>query len=389
MNQKIFITIIIILVGFLLWVNYRINNIENMENCSLNDEAILKNPIFKNIQEIGEKKLIKYLEDFDNNVNDNNHLLIDMAKIENIKKLEKILNSYRVYNPITNIILDDKTNIKAVKNFILKNIILNHLQCFGENDPELFWIRLHLLNKSIPDFKINLKTDTIIEMFNNDTNIYSFDNSKIISFNKHQKNIAKKLIKSHPILKDILTDFTPVYELKLHNIIISLLNYLTSLKKPSQEINKKIRNLYIDLRELILINQIMASNPHLQIGLSNDSETFILDHQVYTKHSNKFKIFLSTFDTFEKLFSSHKISKSKNTIKNIFLNKIRVYLKYNGLKLNDENNYQMLNINSTNLKNLQFPEKLNIMVNPEFIKFLTNKDKTDFSFRIKHNFKMA
>ena len=93
MNQKLFIIIILSLVTLLIFEHSKVLKIENMDNCSLNDETILQNPIFKNLDEIGDKKLINYLKDFDNNVLDDKHLLGDFLKVENIKILEKILNS--------------------------------------------------------------------------------------------------------------------------------------------------------------------------------------------------------------------------------------------------------------------------------------------------------
>ncbi|ADO67255.1 hypothetical protein crov222 [Cafeteria roenbergensis virus] len=387
MNQTLFIIIILSLISVLLWSHTRIFSVENMNDCSLNDKTILQNPIFKNIKEINNKKLIKYLEDFDNNILDDKHILGDFLQFEDIKKLELLLNSYQAFNPVSDIILTDKTNLKIIKNIILKNIILNHLHCYGDNDPELFWIKLHLLNKTPLEFNLNLKTTPLIEMFNNEKNLYNYENTTIISYNKHLKNIAKELISNHPILKDILNDFTPVFEFDLHSIIINLLDYLTKLEKPSQEINKKIRNLYVDLRELILINQIMYLNPNLQVGLSSNKKTFVLDHNFYQNHLGEIKENLYSFDTFEKLIESTYISKANQSIRKIFLNKVMVYLKYNGIKV-ENNEYEMLSINSVNLKNMPYPFKLDNKVNSEFIEYLkvkiTGGNIDKFTFRIKN-----
>lgn len=388
MNQKLFIIIILSLVTLLIFEHSKVLKIENMDNCSLNDETILQNPIFKNLDEIGDKKLINYLKDFDNNVLDDKHLLGDFLKVENIKILEKILNSYNASNPVIDLVLSDKSNIKTIKNFILKNIILNHLSCFGEKDPELFWIKLHMLNKNSIKFNLKINSDPLIEMFKEEKNLFDYKNSKVISYNKHMKNIVPELIKNHPILKDILDDFTPLLKLELHQIIINLLDYLTKLEKPSQKINKQIRNLYVDLRELILINQIMSKNTNLQVGLSLNDKTFILDHLAYQNHEAEIMDFLSSFNTFEKLIESLDISKERPNIRKIFLNKVRVYLKYNGIKV-DDNEYGMLSINSVNLKNL-VPSNLSVSkrVNQEFIEYLKVKNVNGsidkFSFRIRN-----
>lgn len=390
MNQNLFIILIGILVIGLIWNNSQIKNVENMNNCELNDKTILDNPIFKDIYEIKNKKLINYLIDFNNNVIDLNLQLKDLVNDNEIVYLEKIINSYRAFNPVTNIKITNEINLKIIKNLILKNIILNHLQCFGDSDPELFWIRLHLINKPKLD-KSNIqlinKKDPIIEMFNenneNFSDINDLDKTKIISFNKHQKHIAHVLIKKHPILKEILNDYSLVFNLELHEIILKILDYLTTTKNKGPE----IKNLYLDLRELILINQIMTNNPDFKVGLSLDNQTFVLNHKVYDTHLNHL-INLLMIDTFEELFNSHLISNGNQNIRKIFLNKLKIYLKYNGIKLDNDDNYSMLDINSLDLKHLKNNEIISKTVNPEFITFLNMYNKKDFtndnfSFRIK------
>ena len=135
----------------------------------------------------------------------------------------------------------------------------------------------------------------------------------------------------------------------------------------------------------------MENNPNLQIGLSKNGNTFILDHNIYINNITKFKQYINKFDIFSKIFNSHLIIKSKQDMRKIFLNKIIIYLKYNGIKIDNEENYHMLNINSINLKNLNLSEKILQTVNTEFIDYLKiydtniNKDKINFSFRIKYN----
>ena len=49
----------------------------------------------------------------------------------------------------------------------------------------------------------------------------------------------------------------------------------------------------------------MKNNHNLQIGLSKNGKTFILDHKIYINNITKFKQYINKFDIFSKIFNSH------------------------------------------------------------------------------------
>ena len=391
MNKNIFIIIIAILVFQFINLSNKKKSLENMQDCSLNDKTILENPIFKDLEKIKNKNFYKYITDFDNNVIDDKILIFDILEKKQITLLKNIINSYNITNYITNITIHENNTIQDIKNIILKNIILNHLSCFGDQDPELFWIKLHLINKQYKNINTNLHKDTIIEsfkLFNNNT----YKNKHIISFTKHQNNILLYLFDKHQILKDIPNSINLILNNKLDIMMLDILNYLVNLDEKNvnyKSINMQLKNLYIDLRELTLINQIMINNPDYQFGYSENNKTFILNHKLLLdNHKDLYKSLMLNTKSFELLYDQHTISKSNKNIRNVFLLKLQTYLKYNGIKLSlDSNNYKMLNINSIDLRHVMLDNNFNIENNLEYITSLNNKLNNklnnDVSFRIK------
>lgn len=367
MNQNIFTILISFIIISLLYINKRKTRLENMENCSLNEKNILDNPIFQDLKSIGNNKFYNYISDFNNNTLDKKITLGEILGNRTLP-LEKILNSYRVFDPVYNINISTNSLISNVKNEILKTIILNHLKCFNDEDPNLFWIKLHLLNKKLEDFKTNVSKEPLVEMFEdiNDKTGYDLNNYKIISFYKHQQNIFLELFEKHPILKEILTDYNLVYNLQLHQIVLLIFDYLMNYDNKKNNIKPQLKNLYLDLRELLMINQIMSNNPKYQFGFSENGKTFVLNHKIFI-NDNKLLLekLMENNNTFEKLFNQHSIAKTnQKNIRKVFLEKLKVYLKYNGIKLeNDE--YLLLNINSVNLEHLEmfykFPKNINYL----------------------------
>jgi hypothetical protein len=362
---------------------------ENMKDCSLNDSTITQNPIFEDLKTITGNKFNDFILDYDNNVIDDSVLLNELLDSSNLSKLQIIINSYRVFDPVYNIVISDKMTIKQLKNIILQTIILNHLQCFGDNDVYLFWVRLHLINKEYEDFNQNIPKDPIVEMFDNETNNYSLtDDNKIISFYKHQQNITKVLLDKHPILKNLLKDYSLLYENRLHEIILSMMDYLINADKLEKNTHQQLKDLYVDIRELILINQLMRNNPNYQFGYSNDGKTFILNHTVLIKdHKTLYNKLMNNINNFEKLFNNHEIASSNKNIRNIFLIKLKTYLKYNGIKLDNNDDFILLDINSINLKHLPHNKFIQKNINDEFLNLLSknNTDKEKLSFRIKRS----
>ena len=390
MNNNLFIILVCILV-LGLFINSNkiklIQKMENMKDCSLNDKTILENPIFHDLKQISSHKFNNYITDFNNNVIDNQVIIGDLLDTQNIYKLQYIINSYRVFDPVFNIKLEEDMSIKDIKNIILKTIILNHLKCFGDEDSHLFWTRLHLMNKEYQPFKTDIFNDPIIEMFQESNNYVINDDSNIISFYKHQQNITKVLIDKYPILKKISNDYTLIYQNKLHDIIILILNYIINNENLNKEDFTELKHLYIDLRELVLINQIMKNNQNYHFGYSNDNKTFILNHKLFIEnHKNLYDKLLSNINSFEKLFNKHPIaSTNKKNIRNVFLLKLKTYLKYNGIKLENNNEFILLDINSINLKHLPINKFNNKELNQEFIDLLSGKHNDNLSFRIKQS----
>ena len=390
MNQYIFIILICLLVSCLIINSKKINSIQKMENmidCSLNDKTITDNPIFDDLKTISGSKFTKYILDYNNNVIDNKIILNELLDDENILKLQTILNSYRVFDPVYNIKLTGNNTIKQIKNIILQTIVLNHLHCFGDNDVYLFWVRLHLINKNYEQFKNEILSDPIIEMFNTSNNYSLTDDKKIISYYKHQQNIIKVLLDKHPIIKTLLKDYSLLYENRLHEIILMMMDYLINTDNKDKKLHQQLKDLYLDLRELILINQLMRNNPHYHFGYSDNGKTFIFNHKLLVdNHKQLYDTLMSNIDSFEKLFNNHSIAVSNKNIKDIFLIKLKTYLKYNGIKLENNNEFILLDINSINLKHLPFNEFIEKNINTEFINLLTqNKNIDNLSFRIKNS----
>lgn len=389
MNNYIFIILItVLIVG--LFINSNkikfIQNMENMKNCALNDKNVLDNPIFKELKTIPSHKFFKYISDFKNNVIDDEIKLKELLDSTQIDKLQNIINSYRVSDPVFNITLSQDDTIKNVKNIILKTIILNHLLCFGDNDPHIFWTKLHLMNKEYTPFNKDIKNNPIIKMFKKSKKSTINDNSKIISFYKHQQNITQVIIKKHPIIKTILKDYSLLYQNKLQDIILLILNKV--LNNDDKKQLAKFKKLYLDLRELILINQLMKNNPNYHFGYSNNNKTFIFNHKIFIdSHKKIYDKLLTDINTFEELFNKHSISTTdKKYIRNIFLLKVKTYLKYNGIKLDNNDQFILLDINSINLKHLPPNKFYSKEINTEFISIITNKKKDDkYSFRIKQS----
>lgn len=384
MNRNYFIIIIAILVLQLIIMSNKKKSIENMKDCSLNDKTILDNPIFKDLNTISNKNFSQYITDFNNNVIDDKILLNEILDQKQIFNLENILNSYNITNYIFNSIITTNITVQDIKNTILKNIILNHLSCFGDEDPQIFWIKLHLLNKKYNPLNKSLEKDTLIDSFKLFTT-NKYKNKKIISFTKHQNNIIKYLFEKHPILKEIPDSFNLILTKKLDIIMLDILNYLVNLDEKGvnyKNINLELKNLYTDLRELSLINQILENNKDYQFGYSDNNKTFILDHQLFlNNHKDMFDDLMGNINSFESLFNQHTISKD---IRNIFLLKLKTYLNYNGIKLSLNNdNYTMLNINSINLKYLSYENKFDYNINKEYSTVFFNKNIPNISFRIK------
>lgn len=396
-SKKLYIILITLIIFSIFFLKTKEKFIENMTSCSLDKKNLLENPLFLDLKKIGNNKFYDYIIDFKNNVIDNKILLSDLLNINSIIKLQVLLNSYSAFDPINNLIITGNTTLFEVKNYILKTIILNHLTCFGESDVNLFWIKLHLIDKELKPIDKKLEKDPLVEMFDNSNNeIDGYDyeqikNFKIISYNKHLENISQYLIEKHPILKNIINDFNLIYENNLHQIILNLLNYLVNNEIKDKNIFKEIKNLYIDLRELILINQLMSKNPDYQFGYSENEKIFVLNHKLFLDNFEKmYNKIIQEQNTFDKLFSNYLISKEKKNISKIFLAKLEKYFIYNGIKILGKDDYLFLNINSVNLKDLNEPINYQSTINPEYISLLNfhykindNEKNKEFSFRIK------
>lgn len=385
MDKHIFIILIAFLIIQFILNSKKINSIESMKNCSLNDSTILQNPIFTDIKNINNIKLFNHIIDYKNNVIDNNIILSDFIDKELIFKLQNIINSYRIFDPVYDIIIDENTTIMQIKNIIIKNIILNHLHCFGDQDVFLFWVRLQLLNKPYTPFNTEILKDPLIEMFTNDLT-YSINNTNIISFYKHQQNIIHVITDKHPIIKNILKDYSLLYQNKLHDIILLIMDFLIKQNNIEKNIHQQIKNLYIDIKELILINHLMKNNPKYHFGYSNNNKTFILNHKaLIDNHEILYNNFMNKINNFNDLFNKHDIALADKNIRYIFLNKIKTFLTYNGIKLTNDN-FLLLDINTINFKNISTIKFTNKKLNINYIHLLNNVHIDKPSFRIKQSF---
>lgn len=356
MNSKLFAGII----AFIILLILNLEKVrENMEDCSSKELKLEDNPLLIELKNLSKKYEIIIDYTFQNFNQDDKIKLKDKTTHYNFYiDLNRLLNSYRVYNPIYDIVIDSMTSLGDLKNEILKIIILNHLNCYGEKDVELFWIRLHLLDKNIK-YDNNIETFKPIEPFSE--KIFEDDNllgTDVISYEKHKQNIVVLMLNKYPDLVSRLIDnYTLDSEEKLRNITDKMLDYLINLDKNNLTSEQKtnlqtnISNLYQDLRELVLIDRIMKVRPNNQYSFSDDGKTFKINHKILLENNELLeKKIKNKYNNFVELFESLIISKKEPIVRNLFFQKLVVYLKYHNIKIDSE--YPLLKINSITLEKL-------------------------------------
>jgi len=389
MNSKLFV----ILIAFIILLIFKCRNVtEKMEDCSSRDLTLEKNPIFLDLEDLLKKYNIEIkIDDFSDIDNDNIELATLTSNKEFYNELTELLNSYRIYNPIYDIVVNEKYLLSELKNEILKIIILNHLNCYGERDVELFWIRLHLINKNVR-FTNKIETFKAIEPFTEKiTNNSGIESTNVISYDKHKQNIVINMLNKYPeLISTFVKDYNMNSEMELKKITDKMLQYLMNLnlnelsQDKKKQIHSEMSSLYQDLRELVLIDRVMQTRPDKQYGFSDNDKTFRIDYQVLLNNDDLLeKKLKDKRGDFIELFESLKISKSDKFAKELFFQKLRIYLNYHKIDVPKE--YTMLHLNSIKLDklhNLKYQEiKLNTFAeNLHDLYFMKiNKKTTDIN----------